>query len=348
MAPSKSTRSRAHCDTEDLLEKKRAKQREYTAKSRANKCANMPNIECEHPLPDVLVMEASTRSIQRYVKAIYEDYFVKLSVDLQGQLLEGLFMHSELQNARILAGLSTSKETRASNIVIDNLSKALDTFKGSHTKDHEAARCTILTSVTTDDGFKESKLQRQASRLLGVSTKTLRKVSAKRASIMLTPNSLWAYTGRARRCDSLPMEARALCEAFWVENTRVCPDAKRAVRKRIGRGHRVENPLHYLEKSQTELYLEFCEANPNIHVGQRSFEYCKPWFVRRLDERNTCCCRSHIEMEYVFQAWQGFHKDFIRCTDAHVRIYLVCWDLFTFLGVLNKLIRFVCLVVLGI
>ena len=113
-----------------------------------------------------------------------------------------------------MAGLSTSKETRASNIVIDNFSKALDTFKGSHTKDHEVARCTILTSVTTDDGFKESKLQRQASRLLGVSTKTLRKVSAKRASIMLTPNSLWAYTERARKCDSLMMEARAYVKNF--------------------------------------------------------------------------------------------------------------------------------------
>ena len=72
MAPSKSTRSRAHCDTEDLLEKKRAKQREYMAKSLANKCANMPSIECEHSLSNVLVMEALTRSIQHYVKAIYK------------------------------------------------------------------------------------------------------------------------------------------------------------------------------------------------------------------------------------------------------------------------------------
>ena len=104
---------------------------------------------------------------------------------------------------RAIPGLSrmsapyTSKEARAMKIVVDNLTNALDTFKGSHTKDHEAARCTILTSVTTDDGFKESKLQRQASRLLGVSTKTLRKVSSKRASIMINPNSSWAYTGRA-------------------------------------------------------------------------------------------------------------------------------------------------------
>ena len=59
MAPSKAIEVGLNCDTEDLLEKKRAKQREYTAKSRANKRANMPNIELSILLPDVLVMEAS-------------------------------------------------------------------------------------------------------------------------------------------------------------------------------------------------------------------------------------------------------------------------------------------------
>ena len=95
------------------------------------------------------------------------------------------------------------------------------------------------------------------------------------------------------------------------------------MRKRIGRGQRVENPLHYLEISQTQLYLEFCEANPNIKVGQRSFEYCKPWYVKRLDERNTCCCRYHVEMKYVFQTWQGFHKEHIKCDEPHVRICML-------------------------
>ena len=177
-------------------------------------------------------------------------------------------MHSELLNARELVGLRSCKEIHATNYVVENLTKALDTFSGSHSKDHEAARCTILTSITSNDGFKESKLQREASRILGVSTKTLRKVALKRATIMLNPVDLWACMGRARHCDSLSMETTALCESFWIENTRVCPDAKQAIRKRIGLGQRVENPLHYLEISQTQLYLEFCEANPNIKVGQ--------------------------------------------------------------------------------
>ena len=324
MAPSKAIRTRAQLEADERLELKRAKQREYTQKAHArakqvdiNTTDAIEAMHCDNSL----ISESSIRTIQRYVKAIYDEFFYMLSIDLQASLLDSLIMHPQLQDACKLAGLSNSKETKASNLVIESLTQALDVFKGSHTKDHEAARSIILTSVTTNDGFKTTKMQRQASRILGVSTTTLRKVSIRRSLIMSTPNSMWAFTGRARRCDSLPSESRALCEAFWIENTRVCPDAKRTMRKRIGRGLRVENPLHYLEISQTQLYMEFCEANPNIKVGQRSFEYCKPWYVRRLDERNTCCCRYHIEVEYVFQAWQGFHKEHIKCVAPHVRIF---------------------------
>ena len=150
-------------------------------------------------------------------------------MEFQAQLLEGLVMHLELHNACELSGLKSCKEIRATSYVVENITKALDTFSGSHNKDHEAARCTILTSVTSNGGFKESKLQREASRILGVSTKTLRKVALKRATIMLNPNALWAYTRRARCCDSLSMETTLLCESFWVKNTRVCLDAKRAI-----------------------------------------------------------------------------------------------------------------------
>ena len=107
-------------------------------------------------------------------------------------------MHPQLQEAAKLAGLSNSKETKASKLVIESLTQALNLFKGSHTKDHEAARSVILTSVTSNDGFKTSKMQRLASCILGVSTTTLRKVSIRRSVIMSTPNSLWAFTGRAR------------------------------------------------------------------------------------------------------------------------------------------------------
>lgn len=153
----------------------------------------------------------SIRSIHRVINKIYAEYFANLYVEFQAQLLEGLVMHLEIHNAHELSGLKSCKEICVTSYVVEKIRKALDTFSGSHSKDHEVARCTILTSITSNGGLKESKLQREASRILGVSTKTLRKVALKRATIMLNPNALWVYTGRACRCDSLSMETIALC-----------------------------------------------------------------------------------------------------------------------------------------
>ena len=33
-----------------------------------------------------------------------------------------------------------------------------------------------------------------------------------------------------------------------------------------------------------------------MEIGVRSFEALKPWFVRRMKEFNSCCCRAHVQM----------------------------------------------------
>ena len=38
-------------------------------------------------------------------------------------------------------------------------------------------------------------------------------------------------------------------------------------------------------------------------MGQRSFEKCKPWYVRINNLRNTCCCRYHVEYEYYYETF---------------------------------------------
>ena len=32
-----------------------------------------------------------------------------------------------------------------------------------------------------------------------------------------------------------------------------------------------------------------------MEIGVRSFEVLKPWFVKRMKEFNTCCCRDHVQ-----------------------------------------------------
>jgi len=40
-----------------------------------------------------------------------------------------------------------------------------------------------------------------------------------------------------------------------------------------------------------------------LRLGQRSFEKCKPWYVRINAIRNTCCCRYHVEFEYYYNTF---------------------------------------------
>lgn len=51
-----------------------------------------------------------------------------------------------------------------------------------------------------------------------------------------------------------------------------------------------------------ELFLNFKEQYPEIVIRQRAFEYMKPYFVRKLRDRYTCCCISHVQMSFLKDA----------------------------------------------
>jgi hypothetical protein len=46
---------------------------------------------------------------------------------------------------------------------------------------------------------------------------------------------------------------------------------------------------------QLDFYRYFVKAHGK-KVGLRAFEKLKPYYVRKLKERNTCSCKYHVEM----------------------------------------------------
>ena len=60
---------------------------------------------------------------------------------------------------------------------------------------------------------------------------------------------------------------------------------------------------------QIEYFLRFRETHPTVQIGQRSFEKLKPWFVRKLKDRNTCCCVYHIQMLFLKDAYNLMRSD---------------------------------------
>ena len=50
-------------------------------------------------------------------------------------------------------------------------------------------------------------------------------------------------------------------------------------------------------------YMRFCEAHPDEVVGKRVFDSMQPYWVKKLEEINVCCCIYHVEMEELISAF---------------------------------------------
>lgn len=115
-------------------------------------------------------------------------------------------------------------------------------------------------------------------------------------------------SGRVKRQDALPSKVCTMVSKFWQDNTRVSPIAKEVVRKRVAAKHWITHPAHHLMESQLSLYTRFTEEHPSVILGLRSFEALKPWYVKRLKEFNSCCCRYHVQMAELKDALNSMRR----------------------------------------
>lgn len=57
------------------------------------------------------------------------------------------------------------------------------------------------------------------------------------------------------------------------------------IKRKLEKKQYIEHAKHFLEKTQTEAYLEFQVLNPAVEIKQRKFEPLKPFFIRAAKER---------------------------------------------------------------
>ena len=78
-----------------------------------------------------------------------------------------------------------------------------------------------------------------------------------------------------------------------------------------------------IEKSQTDAYIDFVAKYPDIKIGQITFDKLKPFFVRPASEkdRNTCCCRYHIQSNLLFKSCMKFRKSKIQSKTSEIESY---------------------------
>lgn len=71
---------------------------------------------------------------------------------------------------------------------------------------------------------------------------------------------------------------------------------------------------------QVAFYLEFvewCRREKNgVSIGMRSFLYMKPCYIRKMKDRNVCCCKHHVEMDLLKEAMNRFRQHQHNCKDC--------------------------------
>ena len=155
-------------------------------------------------------------------------------------------------------------------------------------------------------------MKTKVSKMLNINRKRISKAFNHQTKVLKSKKLCWTYTKRQTRSDAVPTEHRKLAHDFWASPDifQTTPNKKDIVLKRLAPKTYVTHPKQILEKTQTEAFLEFKQKYPQIKMGQRTFESCKPFYIAtpKLQDRVSCCCRIHVETRMVFQSCMAFRR----------------------------------------
>ncbi len=74
---------------------------------------------------------------------------------------------------------------------------------------------------------------------------------------------------------------------------------------------------------QLEFFTAFKHRHPNAPIQFTRVHGLKPWFLFRLTEWNTCCCRYHTELKLLVTGFNDMRSD---STDIHAICLCKCQE----------------------
>ena len=220
--------------------------------------------------------------------------------------------------------ISSAEKNNDIDVALAALRDAKDSVactKRKRSNDSRAATQTAIGFLRGDE-INKRRMKSKVSRLLGINRKRVSNAFKHRQKVLRSKKSCWTYTERRTRSDAIPAEHRKLPYDFWASPaiSRTTPDKKDIVRKRLAPKIYVTHSKHILEKTQTEAFNKFKEKYPDIKMGQRAFEKCKPFYIAapKHQIRISCCCRIHVETRMVFQSCMDFRGQLSHSTEEFV------------------------------
>ena len=216
-----------------------------------------------------------------------------------------------LQRLGLVNSPENEEEVQLASSIFEDTSAALQTSKRKRSNDAHTATQVSL-SFLCGEKVASGRLKSKISKKIGINRKRLSTAFKHRTKTLTSSKSCWLYTERRTRSDVIPTAHRKLAHDFWSSPgiSRPTGNKKDMIRKRLGVRTYTSHPKQVLDKTQTEVFLEFKAKYPEVKMGQRSFERCKPFFVipPRSQDKITCCCRLHVETRMLFQSCMEFRK----------------------------------------
>lgn len=195
---------------------------------------------------------------------------------------------------------------------LNDIATALGTTKNKRSDD---ARATVNVGVSLISGKAVSNawLRTKVAKRLNINRGRVSKGFQHCTKILQEGKQCWTYTELKTRSDALSEEVKKSGHDFWAgpEVSRRTGN-KGTIQKRIALKVYVQHEKQILEMTQTKVFLAFKRKYPDVKMGQRAFEKCRPFYVipPRTQDRNSCCCRVHVDMRMAFKSCMGFRKYF--------------------------------------
>ena len=142
------------------------------------------------------------------------------------------------------------KEAKAQMELLENLTNELDAVKGVQSKDKLVVRGALLSAVVCTEVSNVKAI----AKLLKTSTMNVKNARYRGHALEESDSSVWTAPRRRQRFDVLSEVTVNVVRIWWTTETRVFPNKKDVVRKRVPSSRIVEeHATYYLLESQVRL-----------------------------------------------------------------------------------------------
>ena len=236
-------------------------------------------------------------------------------VEVVSSVLDSPTVRDALINKGVLTSTEQRKKAELHDAIVQDASSLLSEVKDSRCNDSRAA-VQMGLSLLCGNTVSGNRLQSSVSEVLGINRRRIAMSTSHRVEVLCDKSLGWTLVKRKKRSDAISEENSKLAYDFWASpgNSRQTGNKKDLARERIGPNKYLEHEKQILEKTQTEIFNEFKVKYPTVKMCQRSVESCKPFFVvpARPADRNSCCCRAHVEIRMLFIDCMKFRKNVIK------------------------------------